>query len=363
MKKVTVTMHDVARLAGVSQTTVSLILNQDQRTTFSQDTVNRVYAAAEQLNYKAKRPALQKPTSKTVMVLMANVNNPHYTAMLSKIEDACYANGINAISCCTYHDREVEKTYMELAVKLNCFGVIVLYPAGNQEALAELSEHLPVVTICDRTFDFSTDIVELNNFRAGQIAAEHLLSLGHRRIAVLTSSLERNIARTERLNGLKDYFAKYLPDDDMVLCVENGSESDKLAERLNDYHAGYFLARNENLYNRGITALVCMNDALAYGVLDALKEEGLSVPGDVSVIGFDNQFYSRLSGVALTTVDLHTEMLAGNAVNLLLQKIRTTPLASGVPEHSPRFKIDCEPGLVVRQTTTQPPDQGRMIRR
>lgn len=135
MKRVTVTMHDVARLAGVSQTTVSLILNQSGSASFSQETVNRVYAAAAQLNYKAKRPITQGPRPKTVMVLMANVTNPYYTAMLSSIEDVCYAQGYKVVSCCTYHDTESEKLYMEMAVSNNYPGVILLSPPDNPAAL------------------------------------------------------------------------------------------------------------------------------------------------------------------------------------------------------------------------------------
>ena len=247
MKRVTVTMHDVARLAGVSQTTVSLILNQSGSASFSQETVNRVYAAAAQLNYKAKRPITQGPRPKTVMVLMANVTNPYYTAMLSSIEDVCYAQGYKVVSCCTYHDTESEKLYMEMAVSNNYPGVILLSPPDNPAAFAEVSAKIPVVTICDRISNLETDIIELNNCLAGRLAAEHLHALGHQRIAVLTSPLKRNTARTERLNGLKAYFAQHLPDNDLVLCIENNSEADNLAERLNDYHAGYLLAQNEKL--------------------------------------------------------------------------------------------------------------------
>lgn len=206
MKKVTVTMHDVARLAGVSQTTVSLILNQSGNTTFSQETMNRVYAAAAQLNYKVKRAGGQEPRSKAIMVLMANVTNPYYTAMLSSIEDVCYGRGCQVISCCTYHNAEAEKMYLEMAISNNYPGVILLSPPDDPKTFAEVSSKIPMVTICDRTSDLATDIVELNNRLAGQMAAEYLHKLGHQRIAVLTSSLERNTARTERLNGLRSYF-------------------------------------------------------------------------------------------------------------------------------------------------------------
>ena len=361
MKRVTVTMHDVARLAGVSQTTVSLILNQSGSASFSQETVNRVYAAAAQLNYKAKRPITQGPRPKTVMVLMANVTNPYYTAMLSSIEDVCYAQGYKEVSCCTYHDTESEKLYMEMAVSNNYPGVILLSPPDNPAAFAEVSAKIPVVTICDRISNLETDIIELNNCLAGRLAAEHLHALGHQRIAVLTSPLKRNTARTERLNGLKAYFAQHLPDNDLVLCIENNSEADNLAERLNDYHAGYLLAQNEKLYDQGVTAIVCINDMLAYGVIDSLRERGISVPEDVSVLGFDNLFYSRLTGVSLTTVDQHTEMLARSAVEVLLQKLKMPPGGAGAAGTVPRYKVECHPQLVARGTTAPPPAQSRLV--
>jgi len=354
-------MHDVARLAEVSQTTVSLILNQSGSASFSQETINRVYAAAAQLNYKVKRTAAQEPRPKTVMVLMANVTNPYYTAMLSSIEDVCYSQGYKVISCCTYHNTESEKLYMEMAVNNNYPGVILLSPPDNSAAFEEVSAKIPVVTICDRISNLETDIVELDNCLAGQLAAQHLYELGHRRIAVLTSSLERNTARTERLNGLRAYFAQYLPNNDLVLCIESNSEADNLAERLNDYHAGYLLAQNEKLYNQGVTAIVCINDMLAYGVIDSLREKGISVPEDVSVMGFDNLFYSRLSGISLTTVDQHTEMLARSAVEFLFQKLKMPQVGAGISGTAPRYKIECHPQLVARGTTAPPPAQSRLV--
>ena len=360
MKRVTVTMHDVARLAGVSQTTVSLILNQSGSTSFPQETVNRVYAAAAQLNYKAKRPVTQRPRPKTIMVLMANVTNPYYTAMLSGIEDVCYSQGYKVVSCCTYHNMESEKMYMEMAVSNNYPGVILLSPPDNSAAFTEVSAKIPVVTICDRSPNLETDIIELSNHLAGRLAAEYLHTLGHQHIAVLTSSLKRNTARKERLNGLKAYFDQHLPNNDLILCIENNSEADNLAERLNDYHAGYLLARNEKLYDQGITAIVCINDMLAYGVIDSLREMGISVPGDVSILGFDNLFYSRLSGVSLTTVDQHTEMLARSAVEVLLQKIRIPSGGTGTIGTA-RYKVECHPQLVPRGTTAPPPAQSRLV--
>lgn len=361
MKQVTVTMRDVAHLAGVSQTTVSLILNQDSMSSFSQETIDRVYTAAAQLNYKTKRAVPIKKKSKTIMVLVANVNNPYYTAMLSNIEDVCYANGLNAVSCCTYHNKDIEKTYMEMAMKQNCLGVILLSPPDHPEVFSKLSSHLPVVTICDRNSSLETDIVELNNYLAGQIAASHLHMLGHKHIALLTSSLERNTARRERFNGMKDYFEKNLPNCPLVLCVESNSESENLAERQNDYHVGYLLARNEKLYNQEITALICINDILAYGVMDSLREKGISIPEDVSVLGFDNLFYSRMSGVSLTTVDQHTELLARSAVDVLLQKVKFPRVASEEPRATLRFKVECQPQIVVRASTAPPPESSRLV--
>lgn len=132
---------------------------------------------------------------------MANVTNPYYTAMLSSIEDVCYARGIRWSPAALTTIRSSEKLYMEMAVSNNYPGVILLSPPDNPAAFAEVSAKIPVVTICDRISNLETDIIELNNCLAGRLAAEHLHALGHQRIAVLTSPLKRNTARTERLNG------------------------------------------------------------------------------------------------------------------------------------------------------------------
>ena len=100
---------------------------------------------------------------------------------------------------------------------------------------------------------------------------------------------------------------------------------------------------------------------LAYGVIDSLRERGISVPEDVSVLGFDNLFYSRLTGVSLTTVDQHTEMLARSAVEVLLQKLKMPPGGARAAGTVPRYKVECHPQLVARGTTAPPPAQSRLV--
>ena len=352
-------MNDVARLAGVSQTAVSMILNQNSNAAFPIETVNRVYEAARQLNYKIKRQSSAESISRTLMVLVANISNPYYATMLASIEDVCYASGYGVISCCTYHNTELEARYLDMATSKKYMGAISLSPPDNPEAFSKLSAILPTVVICDSSPGLPSDIIALNSYAAGWTAAEYLYSLGHRHIAVLTSTLDRNTARNERYKGLKAFFHEHLPGNDLFLILQGNTQADNMADRLNDYYAGQLLAASERLYDCGVTAIVCINDMLAYGVMDYLQQGGFSIPGDVSVLGFDNLFYSRFFGVSLTSVDQQTSLLAKSAVELLLQKMKFVTASSTIA--MPRYKVDCEPLLVIRGSTAPPPEQCRLL--
>ncbi|NLG89959.1 MAG: LacI family transcriptional regulator [Clostridiaceae bacterium] len=360
MKRVNVTMQDVAKLANVSQTTVSLILNHNNRSKFSQETINRVYNAAKQLNYKVKKSAASHSKPSTIMVLTSNGSNPYYTSMISGIEETCYNNGYNVIYCCTYRKQENERMYLEMAIKDNYPCILLTYPQ-DRSAFEQAASHLPIVTICDKTAAIQTDMVELNNHLMGQLAAKHLYDLGHRNIAILTTSLDRSVNRLERVKSLTSFFKQHLHNDCLVLCVDNIAPTGYVTDSLNDYHAGYLLARNSKLYNNGITAIVGISDMLAYGVMDCLSERGISIPEDVSVIGFDNLFYSRLNGISLTTVEQHNELLAKSAVEILMQKLKAFTSITDYHRNSHRFKVECQPQLYVRKSTAPPPKECRLI--
>lgn len=355
-KKKSATMQDIAKLAGVSQPTVSLILN-NRKHAFPQATVERVLNAAKALNYTRTYavPSLVQ-MDRSILVLAITVTNRYYVDMVQSIEKSLLGTGYHILVCNTYHVPEVEAAYLNMAVQQNFAGIILLYPPDNPEVFRAVCAQIPTVAICDRVTPMDSDIVELDNLQSGTIAASHLLELGHKNIAFLSNSPEKNTGRSLRLQGIINKMQEYGLEKNLQVCILDDNPQDSLTYTDYNYRIGYELAQNESIKKNGVTAIICVCDMIALGAIDAIVEQGLSVPEDMSIMGFDNLLYTRLSGISLTTVDHHMQLVAQSAVELLLHRIQYPP-SSGEFEKGmgiARFKFECAPTLVVRKSTCAP---------
>lgn len=352
-----VTMKDIAREAGVSQSAVSMILNQKTHS-FPTETIEKVLATAAKMNYNF-RAAPRVSTCTDVLVLAPQMTSPYFSTMLQSIDRSAIPQGIHVVSACTYHSPEVEENFLQMAVKREYLGVIFLYPPDNSTAFRNAAPRIPIVTICDRANRVAGDIIELNNFEAGALAAQHLLSLGHTNIAVLTSSSDRaTTSRATRVAGIITEVRKVVSEDHLLILSNNNSSWKSVLEKASfHYQAGYALAQNKKIYQNGITGIICVNDLMAYGAMDALCRMGYRIPEDFSVIGADNLLYSNMPQISLTTIEHHPDIVAQSALTTLLN--RTHMSASNQPVASAaQFHVLCQPGLVVRSSTgparTQP---------
>ncbi len=340
------TMRDIAKAANVSQSTVSMILN-GKSASFPTATIERVLNTAAAMNYTYRRPA-PAPTNSTILVITVQFTNPYYATMLQGIDRASKTQNINVVTACTYHDPATEEMLLQMAIDHKYMGVIFVYPPDNEEFFQRAKVRIPIVTICDRASNVDGDIVELNNFHAGVLAARHLLDQGHVNIAVLTHSSDRSTtSRATRVAGILSEIKQVLPEDHMLLLSGNNSKSGYLTENSFHYHVGYSLAQSKKLYQGNITGIICVNDMLAYGVMDALIEKGYRIPEDFSVIGSDNLLFSSMSRVSLTTIEHYPDVVAQSALTTLLNRVRIP----GASLSSTRFQVQCQPSLIVRGST------------
>ena len=340
------TMRDIAKAANVSQSTVSMILN-GKSSSFPDATIERVLQTAAAMNYTYRRPSI-KPARGTVLVITVQYTNPYYARMQQGIDRAAKQQNINIVSGCTYHDPETEAELLNTAMDNKYLGIIFMYPPDNEEAFHRAHQHIPIVTICDRSNNVGGDIVELNNFHAGALAARHLLDLGHVNIAVLTHSSDRSTtSRATRIAGILSEIRQNLPEDHLLLLAGNNSKAGYLSENSFHYQVGYSLAQSRKLYQGNITGLICVNDMLAYGVRDALIEKGYRIPEDFSVIGSDNLLFSNMAGVSLTTIEHYPDTVAQSALTTLLNRIQL----SGSISNAARFQVRCQPSLLIRGST------------
>lgn len=352
-----VTMKDIAREAGVSQSAVSMILNQKTHS-FPTETIEKVLATAAKMNYNF-RAAPRVSTCTDVLVLAPQMTSPYFSTMLQSIDRSAIPQGIHVVSACTYHSPEVEENFLQMAVKREYLGVIFLYPPDNSTAFRNAAPRIPIVTICDRANRVAGDIIELNNFEAGALAAQHLLSLGHTNIAVLTSSSDRaTTSRATRVAGIITEVRKVVSEDHLLILSNNNSSWKSVLEKASfHYQAGYSLAQSRKIFQNGITGIICVNDLMAYGTMDALCRMGYRIPEDFSVIGADNLLYSNMAQISLTTIENHPDIVAQSALTTLLNRthmsVSNQPVASAA-----QFHVLCQPSLVVRSSTgparTQP---------
>ena len=361
MKTKGVTMKDIALEAGVSQSAVSMILNQ-KTDSFPVETIEKVLATAAKMNYNFR--SVPKATSSDILVLAPQMTSPYFAFMLQSIDRSAIPQGFHVVSACTYHSPEVEENFLQMAVKQNFLGIIFLYPPDNVPAFRNAAPRIPIVTICDRPNWVSGDIIELNNFDAGIMAARHLLDLGHTNIAVMTSSSDRSTtSRATRVAGIIDEVRKAVGEDHLLILTNNNSGWKGVLEKASfHYQAGYSLAQNKRIFQNGITGIICVNDLMAYGAMDALVRMGYRIPEDFSVIGSDNLLYSNMPQISLTSIEHHPDIVAQSALTTLLNRTHMSPSSQPVGAAA-QFHVRCQPSLVVRGSTgpvrTVPPQKAQ----
>ena len=327
------TIYDVARLAGVSTATVSRALNGTGQIAASTRTT--IEAAVEQLGYRPNTIArsLVTKSTQTIALLLPDITNPFYAALVSGIQETALSHGHTMLLCTTESDAEREEHYLRVLRAKQVDGALVDGLVLPPDRIARfVEEGFPIVCL-DRDIDSrSIPLVQVDNRLGGRIATQHLIDLGHRRIAHVTGAGELGIS-DERLAGYRDALAgARLPVDFQL--VEEGRFTDD---------GGHDAARRLLGREPGVTAIFAANDLSALGVLNAVAEAGKRVPDDVSVVGFDDLHLSAYTAPPLTTIRQPAVEIARLATEILIG------LTKGRQVEEMRHLL--EPELVVRAST------------
>lgn len=346
-----VTLKDIASQAGLSPSSVSMILNHRSIDRFNNETVERVFAIAKSLNYKSVKGSnytLIKPSSTLIIIICPSVFNPFYTTIIQGIEKEARKNGFITSVRTTYWDTNTESFIIEQAHKLKVAGVIFAMIPQQPDLAYKLSRKIPVVAIGDRRNDLELATVDINNFNAGQLLGRHLLELNHRKIAYISTTLnEQHSSRLRRCQGLQAA-CKHYNDAQVNIITKDITPEFELENVEIEYTTGYELANICLDKYPDTTAIVAINDMVAYGVYNAIYERGLRIPEDISICGFDNIFPSKLYGVSLTTIDNSLTECGKSAFNLLQEEIRSY-------EHNGNFDsithVEYKCHLIRRQST------------
>lgn len=318
-----VTLKDIAAKAGLSPASVSMILNRRSIDRFNAETVEQVYAIATELGYKSSKEkayALVRPSDTLIIIICPSLFNPFYTTIIQGIEIASRKQGFVTSVRTTYWDTDTEKFIMEQARKFNVAGVIFAMIPQQPQLAYQLSKYLPVVAIGDRRSDLELATVDMNNFTAGQLIGKHLTDLGHKHVAYLSTTLnDQHTSRVRRYQGLED--ACKAADAKLSLFTQEITPDYELSHVEVEYSTGYELAKRCLDTAPETTAMVAINDMVAYGAYNAIIDSGLKIPEDISLCGFDNIFPSHLRGVSLTTIDNSLTECGKSAFKLLQEEI------------------------------------------
>ncbi|MDD3218764.1 MAG: LacI family DNA-binding transcriptional regulator [Lachnospiraceae bacterium] len=356
MSKKKATSTEVAREAGVSQATVSMVLNKKYNVSFSKETIARVEAAAKKLNYNVPKQRTRKSNihGKLIVVVCPTLTNPYYVTLLQGIEEVAKEKGFNVFVCNTQRNLEIEERLLKTIQGVQPLGIIYTCNPSKiyMEKISEISREIPMVIINNRETILEVNAVALNNRKPGILMARHLLELGHKKVAFISPPLtDRQQQRSKRVEGFVNEF-KNAGLADGVLVRSADPDSEEAIPNVNsEYNIGYQLTKELLKEHLEVTAIAGLNDMIAFGVMDALAEEKYKVPGDISVIGCDNTLFSGMRQVSLTTIEHFVPLKGRDAGEIVLKLIAERK--EWKLEERPRsiYHIEYEPKLIVRRST------------
>lgn len=330
--------RDVAQKAAVSRTTVSLVLNNVDGIQISPETRQRVIDAANELGYVPDATGQALASRRTKAIGLVMTRSPHHIAsdtflpqimggMMEVIKDNKLRLLFEAVEA-----KHQDYAYLELARAKHIDGMILLTPRLDDAGLKKL-EQVDVPTVLMGDMEGSNLYsVDVDNQLASQEAVQYLLDLGHTEIACIANAPPTYTSSIERVLGYKNALIKYGvdPDEDMVRYADFTPQS------------GYEQAKSLLDSGRRFTAIFIASDNVAIGGKAALREAGLKIPDDISMVGFDDIPWAQYADPPLTTVHLHAQELARRACLLLMD------LLKGKEPETKRQIIGTQ--LVVRQS-------------
>ena len=303
------TIKDVARLAKVSVATVSRVMNDSPKASAASRKV--VLQAMAELGYtpNANARALVNRTCDTMGVVVNDVADPFFGALVKGVCTVAMEQGLHLLVGNGFHNAEQERGAIELLIGKRCEALVVHSKALSDEELIDYALRVPGMVLINRDIPaLKGRCISLDNRLGAATATRHLLGLGHRHIAFIGSDHAIEDA-SSRLQGYRDALAEAgaVADAERVEC---GTPNEEGGE-----HAML------NLLAKGlpITAVVAYNDAMAAGAISVLADNGLKVPEEVSVVGFDDIIYARYLRPKLSTIRYPIELMASQAAKLALQ--------------------------------------------
>ena len=325
-----VTLHDVAKAAGVSVTTVSYTLNN--RGSIGEEVRHKVLKVAQELGYAQNRAARAMKVGKSEILglVTPNLENPFFANVAQSVLRSASAHGYQVFLNSTEGVHNSELQAIQGLISLGVDGIVV-FPVDESLEQSESQFDIPLVVL-DRNFQ-DQDVIQAEYWRGGALLAEHLLGLGHTHFGLLDGPQDVFSSR-ERCRGFLDTVSNQGAIEWRIAHPYTMSLNDQAKEVLD---------------RREVTAVVCGNDMIALGTEFYLQAIGARIPEDVSVTGFDDINLAKMMTPPLTTIKMPVDEMASEAIKLLLRRIEE----DSRPSSRSRIILDVE--LVQRNSTGPAP--------
>jgi LacI family transcriptional regulator len=332
-RRKTVKLRDIAIKAGVSVNTVSRALRH--KPDVGEATRKTILNIAKELGYAVPGQAISRNKNFLIGVLIQDILNPFYAKVVQGIESVLWQERANFLFGCSYRQESKERDLIEFFSQQQVDGLLIT-SAVNPDYVLSYTEHsrIPTVFLSQRFEQYQVDYVINDNFEGAMMATDHLLKLGHTRIAHLMA-LETEVSVQERFRGYQEALKRA------------GIQVNNRLLRSGDstIESGYYLTKDLLQSGEPMTAIFAYNDLVALGAFRALKEANVRVPTDLSLVGYDDIVFAEFFEIPLTTVQQPTLEISRKATELLFAKIKAGS------NHNIQ-QIVLKPRLAIRSSTS-----------
>ncbi len=334
-------MKDVAKMVGVSQPTVSHVINGTAP--ISENVRRKVLTAIDELGYVPNAMAKGLKTRKSAIVglIVPDVSIHYYSAVVKAVERAMRMQGYMVFLCNTFYNAEVETQYIETLIQHNVIGVLSCSDLLEKKSFKLLAKHrIPIVLIDSRT-DVYDDIMRIgvDNLEIARMAVNHLYEVGARNICYVSEPLGAEVI------GLRvEAFKQAMKEKGLECSDKNCFVAPKQYDTYDKMQQGYNIGANI-LVNPDIDAVFASSDEFAFGVLSRFKEYGVKIPDDILLMGCDNDELSAMITPSLTSIVQPIKQMAKLGVKVLCDAIKEEQTESG--------NIILEPSILIRESTVK----------
>ncbi|MCL1066425.1 LacI family DNA-binding transcriptional regulator [Shewanella olleyana] len=330
------TIYDVSVLAGVSLATVSRVMNNN--TKVSEKTKQKVLSAMDQLGYRPNTIAqsLASSRSNSVGVLVSQLDGPFYGPMMTEIETALRAGNKHVIIAAGHSDESQERDGVDFLISRGCDALILDVEAVDDEYLIKLHQgNTPIVLINRYIDEISERCVYLDNELGGYLATKHVLQHGHKQLAYISGPMFK-LDSKDRLLGHKRALTEFNLAFEQELFYEGNYKEQGGSQAMDALLK----------VNKPFTAVVCANDQMASGAIAVCLEKGMSIPEELSFVGYDNIPFPQYISPKLTTVNNPIHEMGKMAALWVLKHVYNDP--------KPIVENTFSPNLIVRDSATKP---------